>query len=65
MIIERTPRAQCVDVDLYGPPVCYLRTHAYRDLEREARAARRGLWADPAPAPPWEFRRTEHPEHVN
>jgi micrococcal nuclease len=25
-------------------------------LEREARAARRGLWADPDPLPPWEFR---------
>ncbi len=26
-------------------------------LEAEARAARRGLWADPHPVPPWEFRR--------
>lgn len=26
-------------------------------LEREARAARRGLWADPHAIPPWEFRR--------
>jgi len=25
-------------------------------LELEARRARRGLWADPAPTPPWEFR---------
>jgi endonuclease YncB( thermonuclease family) len=24
--------------------------------EKEARAARRGLWADPAPVPPWEWR---------
>lgn len=24
--------------------------------EREARAARRGLWAQPSPVPPWEFR---------
>jgi endonuclease YncB( thermonuclease family) len=24
------------------------------DLELEARAARRGLWADPKPVPPWE-----------
>ncbi|HWR98044.1 MAG TPA: thermonuclease family protein [Candidatus Methanoperedens sp.] len=28
--------------------------------EREARAARRGLWADPAPQPPWEWREA-HP----
>jgi endonuclease YncB( thermonuclease family) len=26
-------------------------------LEHEARSARRGLWADPAPVPPWAWRR--------
>ncbi|HEX6008376.1 MAG TPA: thermonuclease family protein [Burkholderiales bacterium] len=26
-------------------------------LEREARAARRGLWGDPQPIPPWNWRR--------
>ena len=26
-------------------------------LEDEARASRRGLWADPSPVPPWQFRR--------
>jgi len=25
-------------------------------LEAQARAARRGLWSDPAPVPPWDFR---------
>jgi endonuclease YncB( thermonuclease family) len=28
-----------------------------RDLEKEARVAKRGLWADPKPVPPWEWRR--------
>lgn len=27
------------------------------ELEDEARAGRRGLWADPSPVPPWQFRR--------
>lgn len=31
----------------------------YDRAEREAKAAKRGLWADPRPTPPWEFRRTE------
>jgi endonuclease YncB( thermonuclease family) len=26
-------------------------------LQRDARAGQRGLWADPLPMPPWEFRR--------
>lgn len=27
-------------------------------LEEEARLAKRGLWGEPSPVPPWEFRRT-------
>ena len=33
------------------------RDQVFGNLEAEARAARRGLWADAAPAAPWEFRR--------
>jgi endonuclease YncB( thermonuclease family) len=29
----------------------------YADAETEARSAARGLWADPDPIPPWDFRR--------
>ena len=33
------------------------RDQVFGNLEAEARAARRGLWADTAPVAPWEFRR--------
>lgn len=35
----------------------YMRDPRIAILEREARAARRGLWRDPAPIPPWSYRR--------
>lgn len=35
----------------------YLRDPRIAMLEREARAARLGLWHDQAPTPPWSFRR--------
>lgn len=28
-------------------------------FQREAKAAKKGLWADPSPVPPWEFRRPD------
>jgi len=34
-------------------PIC----ERWKVLEYEAREAKRGLWADPNPIPPWEFRR--------
>jgi micrococcal nuclease len=42
----------------------WLRRYAPNDstlaeLEAEARAAKRGLWADPKPVPPWEWRATK------
>ena len=30
------------------------------ELESEAREARKGLWADPRPVPPWEWRKKSH-----
>ena len=32
----------------------------YASAELDARTAKRGLWIDPAPIPPWEFRRAHH-----
>ena len=34
-------------------PIC----ERWKVLEQEARGAKRGLWSDPNPIPPWEFRR--------
>ncbi len=34
----------------------YTNDQSLNDLEEEARVARRGLWADPHPIPPWEWR---------
>jgi micrococcal nuclease len=31
----------------------------YRDAEADAQADRRGLWSDPDPIPPWDFRRSQ------
>jgi endonuclease YncB( thermonuclease family) len=40
------------------------RTNAKRDpllpvLEQEAKAAKRGLWVDATPVPPWEWRKAK------
>lgn len=37
----------------------YRRQAALRDAEAAARAARRGLWQDPNPVPPWTWRRAQ------
>jgi micrococcal nuclease len=44
----------------------YNRNKKYAALEKEARSSMKGLWADPAPIPPWEFRkiRRERPRQT-
>lgn len=37
----------------------YARDPALYGIEEEARAARRGLWSDPEPVPPWEWRKRD------
>ena len=35
----------------------YAKDRGLYELERQAQANRRGLWVDPEPVPPWEYRR--------
>lgn len=35
------------------------------ELESRARAVRRGLWADPRPVAPWDFRKAQRPDGIN
>jgi micrococcal nuclease len=37
----------------------------WKRLEDEAKGARKGLWVDPAPTPPWEFRRQKRKHGSN
>jgi len=37
----------------------YSHSKHYAELEREAREAKRGLWAGKEPVPPWEYRAKE------
>jgi endonuclease YncB( thermonuclease family) len=39
----------------------YANDPALEKLEDEARAARRGLWSEPRPVPPWKFRSDRRP----
>ncbi len=40
----------------------YATTQSLYALETEAKAARRGLWTDPNPQPPWDWRHGEVPQ---
>lgn len=37
----------------------YLQDQTLIEVETEAKSSRRGLWADPNPIPPWEFRKAK------
>lgn len=37
----------------------YSKSKELTDAENEARKAKKGLWVDKEPVPPWEFRKTE------
>ena len=37
----------------------YSKNAAFQRAEEEARAAKRGLWRDPSPVPPWDWRKRQ------
>ena len=53
----RDARLEVVRAGLAWHYVRYSNDAVLASAEREARAARRGLWVQPAPLAPWEFRR--------
>lgn len=38
----------------------YVKDESLYSLQDEARQAQRGLWSDPSPIPPWEWRHSKH-----
>lgn len=60
--------ATAVDTELVRRGLAWAATRYRRDpglldAQREARRGRRGLWQDPAPTPPWVWRRAQAPAH--
>jgi micrococcal nuclease len=43
----------------------YSNSRRLSELESRARAARRGLWADPRPVAPWDFRKANRSDGIN
>ena len=55
----KTANAELVAVGLAWHYTAYSKDEELAALEKAARAKKLGLWADPNPIPPWEFRRRE------
>jgi endonuclease YncB( thermonuclease family) len=57
LIGGKSANAELVAVGLAWHYTAYSKDQNLAALERAARAKRLGLWADPGPVPPWQFRR--------
>ena len=66
-------RVSCVGIDASAAQVRhgmawvfdrYVTDRTLYAIQEEARAARLGLWSDPAPVPPWEYRAAGRPSRV-
>lgn len=54
--LEQVKRGMAWHYKAYEREQSAIDRKAYADAEIEAKAARRGLWTDTEPVPPWEFR---------
>jgi endonuclease YncB( thermonuclease family) len=54
--LEQVKRGMAWHYKAYEREQPQLDRKVYAEAENEARAARRGLWADSEPVPPWDFR---------
>jgi|HubBroStandDraft_6_1064221.scaffolds.fasta_scaffold363852_2 micrococcal nuclease len=57
---ERLINREMVQDGLAWDYRAYDRAGEFSSAELDARRHRRGLWADPRPVPPWEWRREKH-----
>jgi micrococcal nuclease len=48
----------------YLPEASVAIQQSYTAAEAAARAQAIGLWADPDPVPPWQYRKTEHEQRA-
>jgi endonuclease YncB( thermonuclease family) len=55
--LEQIKRGMAWHYKAYEQEQNGLERELYAQTERDARRARRGLWQDPSPTPPWEFRK--------
>jgi micrococcal nuclease len=55
----KNANAELVAAGLAWHYTAYSKDEELAALEKDARAKKLGLWADPKPVPPWEFRRQE------
>lgn len=54
--LEQVSRGMAWHYKAYQREQAHVDRALYSDAENSAKAAGRGLWADPAPVPPWEYR---------
>ena len=58
-VLVQLPDGRDLGMLLVGQGFAWATCDQYRAAEKAARAAKRGLWVDPDPVPPWDFWETK------